>query len=125
MDLSTLGIEAQAPELQCKLKSLMEASDRAKKTLPLRGSFIPWDIVVRVGVADLSGEPLNVKQLLAAVPYSPMAVRNHLDNLIANEWVYLEGDRLDARRKFIRTRPKLLEALQEVLRHLYVDGEER
>lgn len=121
VDLSTARTEG--PALQYKLKSLMQASDRAKKTLPLRGSFIPWDIVVRVGVADLSGEPLNVKQLLAAVPYSPMAVRNHLDNLLANEWVYLEGDRLDARRKFIRTRPKLIEALQEVLDQLNVDEE--
>ncbi len=109
-------------ELGSRLKFLMEASDRANAKLPLRGSLIPWDIVVRVAAADCHGAPLNVKQLLAAVAYSPMAVRNHLDNLLANEWVYLEGDRLDARRKFVRCRPKLIDALEEVLGQLQLQS---
>jgi DNA-binding MarR family transcriptional regulator len=75
-----------------------------------------------VVVADLENAPLNVKQLLSAVPYSPMAVRNHLDNLIANEWIFLEGDQLDARRKFVRSRAKLIEALEEVLGQLYLQS---
>ena len=53
----------------------------------------------------------------------PHGCKKSPDNLLANEWVYLEGDWLDARRKFIRTRPKLIEALQEVLDQLNVDEE--
>lgn len=124
MDMKILQAVESQSALGSRLKFLLEASDRAKTTLPLRGSLIPWDIVVRVAAADFHGAPLNVKQLLAAVPYSPMAVRNHLDNLIANEWLFLEGDQSDARRKFVRSRPKLIQALEEVLDQLYLQSGE-
>lgn len=94
---------------------LVKLRDLTSKNLPIGHSFIPYDILLAVMQAYIANDPLSVKALFAALPYSNMGLRHHLRRLIASEWVQLVPSSKDKRGKGLIPTSKLIEAFNSII----------
>lgn len=96
------------------IKALEEIRALCIKHLQISQSIIPYDILTAVFQADLSGNPITVKELLLKLPFSVMGIRYHLNKLIVEEWIELVGATGDKRRKIIKPREKLIQRMNDL-----------
>lgn len=79
--------------------------------LPIDNSFIPFDLLFKVGLAYIDNDQLTLKSLFAGLPHSEMGMRYHLRRLLVGGWVELHSSDADRRSKLIRPSQKLLDQL--------------
>ncbi len=86
--------------------------------MPIGNSFIPYDILLMVLKASLSGEDLTVKALFASLPYSLMGTRSHFNKLIKENWIELHNGDADSRIKRVKPSEKLIKKVIELTNNL-------
>ena len=79
--------------------------------LPLDNSFIPFDILFKIGIAHFDNQELTLKSLFTGLPHSEMGMRYHFKRLLANGWIELHPSTTDRRTKLVTATPKLLNQL--------------
>lgn len=79
--------------------------------LPLDNSFIPFDILFKIGIAHSEQQELTLKSLFTGLPHSEMGIRYHFRRLLANGWIELQPSTKDRRTKLVIATPKLLDQL--------------
>lgn len=78
--------------------------------LPIGHSFIPYDILLAVAHASTSNDPLTVKALFTALPYSDMGLRYHYRRLVASGWIEVKPSPKDKRNKALVPSLRLMRA---------------
>lgn len=79
--------------------------------LPLDNSFIPFDLLLRIGIAHFENNNLTVKSLFAGLPHSEMGIRYHFCRLLAKGWIEVHPSTSDRRSKLVIPTSKLLDQL--------------
>jgi hypothetical protein len=79
--------------------------------LPLDNSFIPFDLLLKIGLAHLNNDDLTLKSLFASLPHSEMGIRYHFRRLLANGWIEVHTAPSDRRFKLVVPTSKLLDQL--------------
>ena len=69
--------------------------------LPLDNSFIPFDLLFKVGMSHFDCRELTLKSLFTGLPHSEMGMRYHLKRLISNGWIELLPSKNDKRSKLV------------------------
>lgn len=82
--------------------------------LPIKNSFITYDLLIHLIENDLSGNLLTVKRLFAELPYSDMGTRFHFKRLVDEEWIELIENKEDARSKYCKASEKLKSKFQTI-----------
>jgi hypothetical protein len=80
--------------------------------LPLDNSFIPFDLLFKIGLAHIENDELTLKALFTGLPHSEMGMRYHFRRLIANGWVEVHPSPSDRRSKRVIATSKLLNQLE-------------
>lgn len=106
---------------QKRVAELLQISRKiSAQHLPIGHSFIPYDLLLQVYLSELNGDqsPLNIKSLLASLPYSDMGVRYHLRRLIEGDWIEIEKDGEDPRMRNVIAKPKTHKRFDLITDHL-------
>jgi hypothetical protein len=77
----------------------------------LDNSFIPFDILFKIGIAHFENQELTLKSLFTGLPHSEMGIRYHFRRLLANGWIELHPSKTDRRTKLVTATPRLLDQL--------------
>ena len=88
-----------------------QAQDMSSELLPLDNSFIPFDILFKIGIAHFENQELTLKSLFTGLPHSEMGIRYHFRRLVANGWIELQPSTTDRRTKLVTATPRLLDQL--------------
>ena len=83
----------------------------SSELLPLDNSFIPFDILFKIGIAHFENQELTLKSLFTGLPHSEMGIRYHFRRLLANGWIELHPSTTDRRTKLVTATPRLLDQL--------------
>ena len=84
-----------------------------KDHLPIKNSFIAYDLILILAINNYAKNNISVKELFASVPYSYTAVRGHYLRFVNEGWVEHYLDQSDKRIKYIRPTPKLVKTMNE------------
>lgn len=79
--------------------------------LPLHNSFIPFDLLFKIGLAHIENDELTLKALFTGLTHSEMGMRHHFRRLLANGWIEVQPSPHDRRSKRVIATCKLLEQL--------------
>ncbi len=79
--------------------------------LPIDHSFIPFDLLMRIGVEYIHGNQLTLKSLFTSLPHSEMGMRYHFRHMIENDWIQVHPSPTDRRSKLVTPTCKLIGAL--------------
>ena len=79
--------------------------------LPLDNSFIPFDLLIRIGIAYFECNELTLKSLFTGLPHSEMGMRYHFKRLLSNGWIEVLPSKTDKRSKLVIPTSKLLDQL--------------
>jgi hypothetical protein len=93
------------------LKVAVQVRDMSSELLPLDNSFIPFDILFKIGIAHFENQELTLKSLFTGLPHSEMGIRYHFRRLLANGWIELHPSKTDRRTKLVTATPRLLDQL--------------
>jgi hypothetical protein len=93
------------------LKVAAQVRDMSSELLPLDNSFIPFDILFKIGIAHFENQELTLKSLFTGLPHSEMGIRYHFRRLLANGWIELHPSKTDRRTKLVTATPRLLDQL--------------
>jgi hypothetical protein len=80
--------------------------------LPLDNSFIPFDLLFKIGLAHIENNELTLKALFAGLPHSEMGMRYHFRRLLANGWIEVQPSPHDRRSKRVIATCKLVNQLR-------------
>ena len=80
--------------------------------LPLDNSFIPFDLLFKIGLAHIENDELTLKALFTGLPHSEMGMRYHFRRLLANGWIEVQPSPSDRRSKRVIATRKLLDQLK-------------
>ncbi len=80
--------------------------------LPLDNSFIPFDLLFKIGLAHIENDELTLKALFTGLPHSEMGMRYHFRRLLANGWIEVQPSPSDRRSKRVIATCKLLDQLK-------------
>lgn len=83
----------------------------SSELLPLDNSFIPFDILFKIGIAHFENQELTLKSLFTGLPHSEMGIRYHFRRLVANGWIEMHPSTTDRRTKLVTATPRLLDQL--------------
>lgn len=93
------------------LKVAVRVRDMSCELLPLDNSFIPFDILFKIGIAHFENQELTLKSLFTGLPHSEMGMRYHFKRLLANGWIELHPSTTDRRTKLVIATRKLVDQL--------------
>lgn len=79
--------------------------------LPLENSFIPFDLLFRIGLEYEYDNQLSLKSLFSSLPHSEMGMRYHFRRLLENGWIQVHPSPSDRRSKLVTPTNKLLDRL--------------
>lgn len=96
------------------LQQLIRLRGLTSLHLPIGHSFIPYDILLAVAHASLSNDPLTVKALFTALPYSDMGLRYHYRRLVASGWIGVKSSSKDKRNRALVPSLKLMQAFESI-----------
>ena len=89
----------------------VQVRDISAKCLPLENSFIPFDMLFKIGLAHFEKQDLTLKSLFTGLPHSEMGMRYHFRRLLADGWIEVRPSPSDRRAKLVIATPKLLDQL--------------
>ncbi len=93
------------------LKVALHVRTMSAELLPLDNSFIPFDLLFKIGLAHIENDELTLKALFTGLPHSEMGMRYHFRRLLANGWIEVQPSPHDRRSKRVIATCKLLEQL--------------
>ena len=93
------------------LQVAVQVRDMSSELLPLDNSFIPFDILFKIGIAHFENQELTLKSLFTGLPHSEMGIRYHFRRLLANGWIELHPSTTDRRTKLVTATQRLLDQL--------------
>jgi hypothetical protein len=93
------------------LKVALDVRTLSAELLPLDNSFIPFDLLFKIGLAHIDNNELTLKSLFADLPHSEMGMRYHFRRLLANGWIELHPSVSDRRSKLVAPTSKLVSQL--------------
>lgn len=93
------------------LKIAQDIRTMSAELLPLDNSFIPFDLLFKIGLAHIESDELTLKALFTGLPHSEMGMRYHFRRLLANGWIEVQPSPHDRRSKRVIATCKLLEQL--------------
>jgi hypothetical protein len=94
------------------LKVALDVRTMSDELLPLYNSFIPFDLLFKIGLAHIENNELTLKGLFTGLPHSEMGMRYHFRRLIANGWIEVHPSLNDRRSKRVIATCKLLDQLK-------------
>ena len=94
------------------LKIAQDARTISAELLPLDNSFIPFDLLFKIGLAHIENDELTLKALFTGLPHSEMGMRYHFRRLLANGWIEVQPSPHDRRSKRVIATDKLLDQLR-------------
>ena len=94
------------------LKVALDLRTMSAQHLPLDNSFIPFDLLFKIGLAHIENNELTLKALFTGLPHSEMGMRYHFRRLLANGWIEVHQSPYDRRSKRVIATDKLLEQLR-------------
>lgn len=94
---------------------LNQANNISAAALPLGGSIIAYEILLKVYLCQLQNQTTPLKSLFAIIPYSQMGIRFHLRKLLDDGWIQLTSSDQDRRTKICIPTEKLMLAWADVM----------
>ena len=94
---------------------LVQANSISSVALPLGGSIIAYELMLKLYFSHLQNKPITIKALFSSIPYSDMGIRYHLNKLVENGWIQLEFSEVDRRTKICMPTEKLIFAWDGVI----------
>jgi hypothetical protein len=94
------------------LKVALHVRTMSAELLPLNNSFITFDLLFKIGLAQIENNELTLKALFMDLPHSEMGMRYHFRRLLANGWIEVHPSPCDRRSKRVFATDKLLDRLR-------------
>lgn len=90
--------------------------------LPIYGTLLGLDVVQLILQRHLERAAFQLKDIYLTLPYSPNAIRMHLQRLAHDRWIILQSWDHDRRARRLFLTPKMRRALNEYLQMVLAVG---